>query len=86
MKCEITATESLEYIRKFIVDIPDDMEEETLDAIPDVAEAKAIRAGDVQVIYSELEEKGCKIVEYADDSIDSPDRCDIVITDFNKAE
>lgn len=86
MKYEITATETLEYTRKFTVEIPDDMEEGTLNSILDQAENRASRCGEFAVVYGALEEQGCKIIEYADDGTDSPDRCDITISDFDEVE
>lgn len=86
MKYEISATEVLEYTRKFTVEIPDDMGEGTLDSILDEAENMASCCGEFDVVYGALEEQECKIIEYADDSTDSPDRCDITISDFNMIE
>jgi hypothetical protein len=86
MKTKIVVEEVLTYRREMVVDVPSEIDEEEFDSLLDVAQKKANRMGDIGSILDVLEQHDCKVVEYPDDDLGSPDSSEFEITDYADAE
>jgi hypothetical protein len=74
--------ETLKFQRGMIIKVPDNMTENELNKILDIAQAKAYAPSDITFIIEDLE-AGIEIATTPDESTDSPWDTEIEIEDFN---
>lgn len=81
-KVEISIQEILRYERKAIIEIPDDMSEDKLNKIFNIAQRRADSAEDITYIIDALD-NDIKIVEHPDVDLSSPWDSEIEIDEFD---
>lgn len=81
-KVRLSIQETLKYQRAMIIEIPDDMSEDKLNAYLDKAQRKAQAAIDVGYILEDFNDE-IYVIEQPDESIYSPWATEIEIDDFD---
>jgi hypothetical protein len=83
-KYNVEFREALRYDREFEIEVPDNIGEDELESIMNAAQRKASNYEDFGFAYDVFGIYGIKVTERADESMDSPQRCEYEIFDFYK--
>ncbi|MCY8609908.1 hypothetical protein G3M81_12425 [Bacillus paralicheniformis] len=84
-KVALSINETLKYQRSMVIEIPDELSDEKLDALLDNAEREAEAPGDIPLLLGKIA-PDIKILESPDESDESPYDTEIEIDDLHIVE